>query len=59
MVYVNPQFKAAPSSPLAGRELGPTVVKQGTDDICESQAIPSFLTLRKYARKSNSFKVWK
>ena len=44
MVYVNPQFQAAPSSPLAGRELSPTVFKQGTDGICESQAIPSFLT---------------
>ena len=29
MVYVNPQFQAAPSSPLAGRELSPTVFKQG------------------------------
>ena len=39
MIYVNPQFQAAPSSPLAGRELSPTVVKQGTDGICESPVL--------------------
>ena len=40
MVYVNPQFQAAPSSSLAGRELSPTVVKQGTVNP-QFQAAPS------------------